>query len=70
MFRWDPTRRMTPDEACQHEWIREGMVHRSRAIGRTHSKRQMAGSIDSSAPDPYKTAAQPPMKGKQRNKVL
>ena len=49
---------MSPEEACQHEWIREGMVHRSRNIGRTHSKRQ------SDHADPYRTAAQPPLKSK------
>ncbi|ELT89454.1 hypothetical protein CAPTEDRAFT_149906 [Capitella teleta] len=39
---WDPSRRMTPDEAHAHDWIKEGMVHRARAVNR-NSKRSRAG---------------------------
>ncbi len=48
---------MTADEACQHEWIREGMVHRSRNVGR--SKRH------SDLNDPYRTAATLKIKGEK-----
>jgi len=26
--RWDPTKRMTPDEGMQHEWITEGRLNK------------------------------------------
>ena len=48
---------MTPDEAFQHDWIKEGMVHRSRNLGRTHSKRQQINADQMPHQDPYKTAA-------------
>ena len=53
---------MTPEEALQHEWIREGMVHRIRGVSRNHHKRVKDGS-EVKPHDPYKTAAQPPAKG-------
>ena len=48
---------MTPEEACQHDWIKEGMVHRSRNLGRTHSKRQHISAEQLPEQDPYKNAA-------------
>merc|ERR1712168_1079335 len=36
---WDPQMRLTPDEACQHEWIREGLVHRNKNAQRNQTKR-------------------------------
>ncbi|XP_064652736.1 dual specificity tyrosine-phosphorylation-regulated kinase 4-like isoform X2 [Lineus longissimus] len=36
---WDPSNRLTPDEAMQHEWIREGMTHKTRHFNRNHPKR-------------------------------
>ena len=48
---------MTPDEAFQHDWIKEGMVHRSRNLGRTHGKRQQINAEQPPQQDPYKTTA-------------
>ena len=31
---------MTAEEAAQHDWIKEGLVHRSRVVARNHNKRQ------------------------------
>lgn len=28
--RWDPVKRMTPDEGMQHEWIHEGRLNKLR----------------------------------------
>ena len=62
-FRWNPSTRMTPDEAVQHPWIREGMVHKSqRGTGRGHQRKHHADNEDKT--DPYKTAAQPPIRGR------
>lgn len=47
---------MTPDEAFQHDWIKEGMVHRTRNHGRSQNKRQQL-TADHPQQDPYKVAA-------------
>ena len=46
---------MTPDEAFQHDWIKEGMVHRTRNHGRSQNKRQQL-TADHPQQDPYKVA--------------
>ena len=59
--RWDPSRRMSPDEALTHEWVKEGMVHRARGVPR-NSKRTRAANQSSvsekknSQQDPHKTS--------------
>ena len=55
--RWDPTKRMTPDEAFQHDWIKEGMVHRTRNHGRTQSKRPQISAEHPPQQDLYKVSA-------------
>lgn len=45
MFSWNPDTRMKPDEALNHEWIKEGMIHvknrqlRSKAVASNERKR-------------------------------
>ena len=56
---------MTPDEAVAHPWIREGLAHKSqRGASRMHHQRRQPPAESDDKPDPYKTAAQPPIKGK------
>ena len=46
LISWDPVKRMTPDEACQHDWIKEGMVHRTRVMNRGREHRRIERSHD------------------------
>ena len=60
---------MTPEEALQHEWIKEGLVHRrpresNRDKPKPSHRPSPAQSEQSGPPDPYKVPAQPPVKGK------
>ncbi|XP_069106811.1 uncharacterized protein [Argopecten irradians] len=73
---WDPSIRLTPEEALQHEWIKEGLVHRR---GRESNRNQKSTHRTSPAvsestnaseaykPDPYKVPAQPPVKERQKS---
>lgn len=60
---------MTPEEALQHEWIKEGLVHRrprgesNRDKTKPSHRPSPAQSESSGQPDPYKVPAQPPVKG-------
>lgn len=70
LCRWDPNIRMTPEEALQHDWIKEGLVNRkARDSNRSQQKashRPSAAVSDSDHPkptDPYKVPAQVPGKG-------
>jgi hypothetical protein len=63
---------MTPEEALQHEWIKEGLVHRrpresNRDKPKPCHRPSPAQSEQSGPPDPYKVPAQPPVKGKTIN---
>ncbi|KAK3087855.1 hypothetical protein FSP39_011544, partial [Pinctada imbricata] len=62
---WDPNIRMTPEEALQHEWIKEGLVNRrARDSNRSQQKqsaRHTPAASDAPA-DPYKVPAQVPVK--------
>ena len=40
-FRWDPSKRMTPDEAIHHEWIQEGRFQKTRGQSRHITKRTL-----------------------------
>lgn len=57
-FSWDPNTRMTPEESLQHEWIKEGLVHKRKE---QHKHKHHGGtSANSEQPaDPYKVPAQP-----------
>ncbi|XP_055998718.1 dual specificity tyrosine-phosphorylation-regulated kinase 4-like isoform X3 [Ostrea edulis] len=72
---WDPNIRMTPEEALQHDWIKEGLVNRkARDSNRSQQKASHRPSpavsdqnSESYKPtDPYKVPAQVP--GKERQK--
>nr|XP_011420544.1 dual specificity tyrosine-phosphorylation-regulated kinase 4 isoform X12 [Crassostrea gigas] len=72
---WDPNIRMTPEEALQHDWIKEGLVNRkARDSNRSQQKASHRPSpavsdqnSDHHKPtDPYKVPAQVP--GKERQK--
>ena len=58
---WDPNTRMTPEESLQHEWIKEGLVHkRKEQHGSKHHKHHAPATADSEkSTDPYKVPAQP-----------
>nr|XP_034305853.1 dual specificity tyrosine-phosphorylation-regulated kinase 4 isoform X8 [Crassostrea gigas] len=69
---WDPNIRMTPEEALQHDWIKEGLVNRkARDSNRSQQKASHRPSpavsdqnSDHHKPtDPYKVPAQVPGKG-------
>ena len=64
--RWDPALRMTPDEALQHDWIKEGLVHRKDRVLKSQHRQRHASPGSESQPDPYKVPAQPPVKGTAR----
>ena len=69
---WDPSIRMTPEEALQHEWIKEGLVHRrpresNRDKPKPSHRPSPAQSEQSGPPDPYKVPAQPPVKDSQKS---
>ncbi|XP_021343446.1 dual specificity tyrosine-phosphorylation-regulated kinase 4-like isoform X3 [Mizuhopecten yessoensis] len=73
---WDPSIRLTPEEALQHEWITEGLVHRrGRDSNRNHkSVHRTSPAVSESTnasevykPDPYKVPAQPPIKERQKS---
>ncbi|VDI54735.1 dual specificity tyrosine-phosphorylation-regulated kinase 2/3/4, partial [Mytilus galloprovincialis] len=70
---WDPSIRMTPEEALQHEWIKEGLVHRrprgesNRDKTKPSHRPSPAQSESSGQPDPYKVPAQPPVKDTQKS---
>ena len=66
---------MTPEQALQHEWIKEGLVHKRREsnhriqqkIGLSMASPAVSDSTNTSdvyKPDPYKVPAQPPVKVK------
>ena len=65
---------MTPEEALQHEWIKEGLVHRrpreSKEKPKPSHRPSPAQSEQSGPPDPYKVPAQPPVKGMVLNHSL
>lgn len=72
---WDPNIRMTPEEALQHDWIKEGLVNRkardsNRSQQKTSHRPSPAVSDQNSdhhkPTDPYKVPAQVP--GKERQK--
>ncbi|XP_061177963.1 dual specificity tyrosine-phosphorylation-regulated kinase 4-like isoform X7 [Saccostrea echinata] len=72
---WDPNIRMTPEEALQHDWIKEGLVNRkARDSNRSQQKASHRPSpavsdqnSETQKPtDPYKVPAQVP--GKERQK--
>lgn len=65
-FSWDPSTRLTPEEALQHEWIKEGLIHRKKEQSHgkhSSSKHGTASATSDHSTDPYKTPAQPPVKG-------
>ncbi|XP_013418745.1 dual specificity tyrosine-phosphorylation-regulated kinase 4-like isoform X2 [Lingula anatina] len=37
---WDPNKRLTPEEAVAHEWIQQGLVHKSRTFYKESSRRK------------------------------
>lgn len=68
---WDPNIRMTPEEALQHDWIKEGLVNRkardsNRSQQKTSHRPSPAVSDQNSdhhkPTDPYKVPAQVPGK--------
>ena len=65
-FRWDPSARLTPEEALQHEWIKEGLVHRRKDQSKHTASKQTTSAHSDHSTDPYKTPAQPPVKGNNR----
>lgn len=60
---WDPGRRMSPDDACQHPWIREALVHRSKNVSRQTSKRHTQTSYAVADVADYKAGGIVPEKG-------
>nr|KAG5698589.1 hypothetical protein BaRGS_027100 [Batillaria attramentaria] len=44
---WDPNMRMTPEEALQHEWIKEAWGSRRDRMSRTHHKRSSTSPASS-----------------------
>ena len=65
---WDPNTRMTPEESLQHEWIKEGLVHkRKEQHGSKHKHHTPATADSEKSTDPYKVPAQP-VKGKKPSK--
>lgn len=44
VFSWDPTKRMTPDEGLQHEWILEGNFNKVRPRAKPVVKKVSDGS--------------------------
>ncbi|KAI0241746.1 Dual specificity tyrosine-phosphorylation-regulated kinase 4 [Lamellibrachia satsuma] len=67
---WDPSRRMTAEQAAQHEWVKEN-THRTR-MSRAHPRRQSilrsTEINDKTGGDPYMTTSQAPIKEKTRSK--
>ena len=63
--RWDPSRRMTAEQAAQHEWVKEN-THRTR-MSRAHPRRQSilrsTEINDKTGGDPYMTTSQALIKG-------
>ena len=63
--RWDPSRRMTAEQAAQHEWIKDN-THRTR-MSRVHPRRpsilRSSDNGDKTSGDPYMTTSQAPIKG-------
>ncbi|KAJ8321892.1 hypothetical protein KUTeg_000363 [Tegillarca granosa] len=75
---WDPTLRLTPEEALQHDWIKEGLVHRrGRDSNRSQKHHRTSPATSDNASnisdnvykptDPYKVPAQPPIKERQKS---
>ncbi|XP_025090002.1 dual specificity tyrosine-phosphorylation-regulated kinase 4-like isoform X2 [Pomacea canaliculata] len=79
---WDPNLRMTPEEALQHEWIKEAWGSRRDRVSRALNKRSSAQSPDSlflhpghphhqygaaGQVDPFKAPTQLPGKDKLRS---
>ena len=50
LFRWDPSLRMTPNEAMEHEWIVEGRFQKTRGQSR-HVKKVLAASNTATSQD-------------------
>ncbi|GFO38508.1 dual specificity tyrosine-phosphorylation-regulated kinase 4 [Plakobranchus ocellatus] len=46
---WDPNHRLTPEEALQHDWIKEALVPRKDRAARTQHKRVSASPASSDA---------------------
>ncbi|XP_046375222.1 dual specificity tyrosine-phosphorylation-regulated kinase 4-like isoform X1 [Haliotis rufescens] len=63
---WDPSVRMTSDEALHHDWIKEGLVHRKDRVLKGQHKRHTSPGSEGQQPDPYKVPAQPPVKEKTK----
>jgi len=65
-YSWDPSTRLTPEEALQHDWIKDGLVNRrskDASHGKHSSKHGGQSAASDHSTDPYKTPAQPPQKG-------
>ncbi|XP_052763143.1 dual specificity tyrosine-phosphorylation-regulated kinase 4-like isoform X2 [Mya arenaria] len=63
---WDPSTRLTPEEALQHDWIKDGLVNRRKEHAQKHSKHGAQSAASDHSTDPYKTPAQPPTKEKSK----
>lgn len=61
---WDPITRLTPEDALEHEWIKEGLVNRKKDQKHGSAKKNSANSGNQM--DPYKVPAQPPVKEKSK----
>ncbi|KAL3891551.1 hypothetical protein ACJMK2_003810, partial [Sinanodonta woodiana] len=63
---WDPNTRMTPEDALQHEWIKEGLVQKRKDnVGRSQKHHPSPATTDQNI-DPYKVPAQPPLREKSK----
>ena len=51
---------MTAEEACQHDWIKEGMVHRTRVMNRGREHRRIDKSHDKGSGEGGEGGSQPP----------
>ncbi|KAK7485673.1 hypothetical protein BaRGS_00023122 [Batillaria attramentaria] len=51
---WDPNMRMTPEEALQHEWIKEAWGSRRDRMSRTHHKRSSTSPAKKTKADDWK----------------
>uniref|UniRef100_A0A8C7NRM5 dual-specificity kinase n=1 Tax=Oncorhynchus mykiss TaxID=8022 RepID=A0A8C7NRM5_ONCMY len=63
---WDPKKRMTPDEAMQHEWIQEARSNKFRPKTRTASCFPLSDAVDKAFYSPFSNATDRP---KRENSV-